>query len=42
MLQAEQLARRALTLMGGTGEPTGTGWIMVVNDLSQALQDAKR
>jgi hypothetical protein len=42
MLQAAQLARKALTLMGVSGLLTGMDWIMVANDLSQAVGNAKR
>jgi hypothetical protein len=42
MLQAAQLAFSALTLMGVVGLLTGMGWIMVANDISQAVGNAKR
>jgi hypothetical protein len=42
MLQAAQLAFRALTLMGVVWLLTGMDWIMVANDISQAVEDAKR
>jgi hypothetical protein len=36
MLQAAQLAFKALTLMGAGWLLTGMDWIMVANDISQA------
>jgi hypothetical protein len=42
MLQAAQLAFRALTLMGVAELLTGMDWIMVANDISQAAGNARR
>jgi hypothetical protein len=42
MLQAAQLAFRALTSMGVAWLLTGMDWIMGANDISQAVGNTKR